>query len=433
MLFYLRMICQIIIMSDWLRIIDVELRKESAMKKVGVIFGGVACEHDVSIITGLQLIENIDKSKYEVIPIYIHLDGEWYVGDELLDHAIYHDFERLKSKLKKGVILPNKPELMIEGSGLFGKPTYSKLDVVIPAMHGMNGEDGTIQGLLELSGIPYTSSGVLGSSTGMDKIVMKKIFEANNIPVLPYTYFLRNEWEDDKEAVVFRIESALTYPMFVKPSNLGSSIGISKAKNREDLLNAIEIAIHYDERIIVEHGVENLTEVNCSALGRADNIKVSVCEQPVNWAEFLTFEDKYLHGSKYSKMQGTKTSGVKGGMNTMTRKVPAEISEAQTRSVQEYTKEAFRALNGKGVSRVDFIVDNDDGKVYVNEINTIPGSFAFYLWNYQNRMSYAELIDEIIQIAEEEHAEKLKNTFTYQSAIMDHQTLTGMKAGKLGD
>ena len=230
------------------------------MKKVGVIFGGVACEHDVSIITGLQLIENMDKTKYDIIPIYIHLDGEWYVGDELLNQSLYKNFDVKKASLKKGVILPNKPELMVEGSGLFGKPSYIKLDVVIPAMHGMNGEDGTLQGLLELSGIPYTSSGVLGASVGMDKILMKKVFEANNIPVLPYTYFLRNEWEEDQEAVIFRVESTLAYPLFVKPSNLGSSIGISKAKDRASLIQAIEVAIHYDERIIVEHGIENLTE-----------------------------------------------------------------------------------------------------------------------------------------------------------------------------
>ena len=406
------------------------MKGETIMKKVGVIFGGVACEHDVSIITGLQLIENMDSSKYEVIPIYIHLDGEWYVGKELLDHALYQDFESKKNTLKKGIILPNKPELMIEGSGIFAKPTYIKLDVVIPAMHGMNGEDGTLQGLLELSGIPYTSSGVLGASTGMDKIVMKKIFEANHIPVLPYTYFLRGEWEKNRETILEKIEQELTYPMFVKPSNLGSSIGISKAKDRAGLIEAIEVAICYDERIIVEHGVDNLTEVNCSALGRADDIRVSVCEQPLNWAEFLTFEDKYLHGSKSAKGQATKLQGSKGGMSSMTRKVPADISETQTQEVKEYTKQAFRALNAKGVSRIDFIIDNEDGKVYVNEINTIPGSFAFYLWEYQNEMSYPELIDEIIRIAEEEHAEKQKNTFTYQSALIHQQTFCGTKMRK---
>ena len=352
------------------------------MKKVGVIFGGVTCEHDVSIVTGLQLIENMNKSKYEVIPIYIHSDGEWYTGKELLDITLYKDFDEKKSTLKKGIILPNKPKLMIEGAGLFGKASFVDLDVVIPAMHGMNGEDGTLQGLLELANIPYTSSGVLGASVGMDKILMKNVFEANGIPVLPYTYFLRGEWEKDKESVLRKIEESLNYPMFVKPSNLGSSIGISKAKDRDGLINAIEVAIRYDERVIVERGVENLTEVNCSALGRADDIKVSVCEQPVNWAEFLTFEDKYLHGEKSSKSENKVPAGTKGGMSSMTRKVPADITEEQTKQIQFYTRYAFKVLNSKGVARIDFIIDNDDGKVYINEINTIPGSFAFYLWSY---------------------------------------------------
>lgn len=394
------------------------------MKRVGVIFGGKTCEHDVSIVTALQLMENMDKSKYEIFPIYIHHDGEWYVGKELMSYPLYRDFESKKSSLKKGWILPNKPELMIEGSGIFGKPSYVKLDVVVPAMHGMNGEDGTIQGLLELSGIPYTSSGVLGAAVGMDKIIMKKVFEANQIPVLPYTYFLRNEWEKDRDIVVSKIENEIEYPMFIKPSNLGSSIGISKVTNTVQLMNAIDIAVSYDERIIVEHGVEDLTEVNCSALGRADDVKVSVCEQPLNWAEFLTFEDKYLHGAKSSKGQGAKT-----GMSSMTTKVPAEITKEQTIQVKEYTKKAFVALNSKGVSRVDFIIDNSDGKVYVNEINTIPGSFSFYLWNYNDEMSYPKLIDEIIRIAEEEHTEKLKNTYTYKSAIFDKEGISGTKAG----
>lgn len=400
------------------------------MKKVGVIFGGVTCEHDVSIVTGLQLIENVDKKKYEVIPIYIHSDGEWYVGNELLDVALYKNFDEKKASLKKGIILPNKPQIMMEGSGLFGKPSYIKLDVVIPAMHGMNGEDGTLQGLLELAGIPYTSSGVLGASVGMDKILMKSVFEANGIPVLPYTYFLRGEWDKNQESVISMIEEKLTYPMFVKPSNLGSSIGISKAKDRDGLINAIEIAKAYDERIIVENGVENLTEVNCSALGRADEIRVSVCEQPLNWAEFLTFEDKYLHGSKSSKSTGTKSSN---SMSSMTRKVPADITEIQTQEVKEYTRKAFKALNSKGVARIDFIIDNSTEKVYVNEINTIPGSFAFYLWNYQNELSYTELIDELIKIAEKEHEEKKKNNYTYNSNIIANQSLGGAKAGKLSE
>lgn len=403
------------------------------MKKVGVIFGGVTCEHDVSIVTGLQLIENMDKSKYEVVPIYIHSDGEWYTGKELLDITLYKNFEEKKATLKKGIILPNKPKLMIEAAGLFGKPSYIDLDVVIPAMHGMNGEDGTLQGLLELANIPYTSSGVLGASVGMDKILMKNVFEANSIPVLPYTYFLRGEWEKDKGSVLRKIEDALTYPMFVKPSNLGSSIGISKAKDRDGLINAIEVAIRYDERVIVERGVENLTEVNCSALGRADDIKVSVCEQPVNWAEFLTFEDKYLHGEKSWKTGSKAVTGTKGGMTSMTRKVPADITDEQTKQIQFYTRRAFKILNSKGVARIDFIIDNDDGKVYINEINTIPGSFAFYLWNYKGELPYTKLIDELISIAEREHEEKLKNNYTFKSTIIEKQNVNGSKGGKLSE
>lgn len=402
------------------------------MKKVAVIFGGVTCEHDVSIVTGIQLIENINREKYEVIPIYIHSDGEWYVGDELLDINLYKNFDEKKMFLKKGVILPDKPMLMTYGNGLFGKNSYTKIDVVIPAMHGMNGEDGSLQGLLELSGIPYTSSGVLGASVGMDKILMKNVFEANDIPVLPYTYFLRGEWEKDRDKVLSRIEEKLKYPMFVKPSNLGSSIGISKAHDRDSLTCAIEVAIRYDERVIVERGVENLTEVNCSGLGRADDVRVSVCEQPLNWAEFLTFDDKYLHGAKSSKGGALKGSNGSKGMSSMTRKVPADISKEQMDEVKAYTKSVFKVLNSKGVVRIDFIIDNDDGKVYVNEINTIPGSFAFYLWNYKDELSYSELIDEIIRIAEEEYNEKSKNSYTYNSKLIDSQGASvGVKSGKL--
>lgn len=387
------------------------------MKKVGVIFGGVTCEHEVSIVTGLQLIENIDKKKYDVLPIYIHSDGEWYIGDKLLNPMVYKDFDGYKAGLDKGYIPPTKPGIVIPARGLLGKETFIKLDVVIPAMHGMNGEDGSLQGLLELANIPYTSSGILGASIGMDKILMKKVFEANLIPVLPYTYFLRDEWETSRDVIIAQIEAVLKYPMFVKPANLGSSIGISKAIDKDTLIAAIEVAICYDERIIVENGVEDISEINCSAIGRGSNVSVSVCEQPVSWKEFLTFDEKYLRGGKGS---GAKTGGAKSsGMATMSRKVPAEITPEQTAEIKELTAKVFKALNSKGVVRIDFIIDNADGEVYVNEINTIPGSFAFYLWDFEG-IKYPQLIDKIIQFAEEEHAEKNKNNYTYKSDIISH-------------
>lgn len=386
------------------------------MKKLGVIFGGVTCEHDVSVVTGLQLIENVNKEKYEVYPIYIHSDGEWYTGKELLNAHIYKEFEKHENALKKAIIPPNKKGLLILSNGLFSKNEFLPLDVVIPAMHGMNGEDGTLQGLLELANIPYTSSGVLGASIGMDKILMKKVYEAHNLPVLPYTYFIRDEWKNNKEKVLSYIEEKISYPMFVKPSNLGSSIGISKAKDRKGLEEAIEIAINYDERVIVEKGVENLTEINCSALGMGDEVEASVCEQPVSWEDFLTFDEKYMRGAKNAK--GAKTVGAKqGGMESMDRRIPANISNEKTSEIQDLTKKAFKALNSKGVARIDFIIDNDTDKVYINEINTIPGSFAFYLWQY-SKVTYSELIDKIVEIAEKANQEKNKNNYTYKSDII---------------
>ena len=397
------------------------------MKKIGVIFGGVTCEHEVSIVTGLQLIANIDKKKYEVLPIYIHSDGEWYVGDKLLDATIYKDFDSYKGGIDKGYIAPTRPGVIRPSRGFLGKESFEKLDVVIPAMHGMNGEDGSLQGLLELANIPYTSSGVLGSSVGMDKILMKKVFEAHDLPVLPYTYFIRDEWNEDKNKVLEKIEEALTYPMFVKPSNLGSSIGISKAKDREGLINAIEIAVNYDSRVIVEKGVEKLTEINCSALGFGDDVKTSVCEQPVNWEEFLTFEDKYMRGSKGAKSakssSGTTNKlGIKqGGMESMDRRIPANIPENQTNEIQDLTKKTFKCLNSKGVVRIDYIIDNEENKVYINEINTIPGSFSFYLWRH-NGLEYPELIDKLVEIAEKANEEKNKNNYTYKSDIIGNIT-----------
>ena len=378
------------------------------MKKIGVIFGGVSCEHDVSIVTALQLIENIDKTKYEVYPIYIHTDGQWYVDSQLLEANIYQEFETIQNKLAKGFIPPHQPGIIIQKKGIISKEEFVKLDVVIPALHGMNGEDGSVQGLLELANIPYTSSGILGASVGMDKIMMKKVFEANGLAVLPYTYFLRSEWEENAQSVMMQIEATLPYPMFVKPSNLGSSIGIAKAKNQEELKEAIAVAVSFDERVIVEEALEDLTEVNCSALGRANSIKTSTIEQPVSWQEFLTFDAKYLSGTK-----STKNSG----MESMNRRIPANISKEQEMVVKEMTKKAFKALNSKGVVRVDFLIDNVSGKVYINEINTIPGSFAFYLWEYDG-IKYAELIDQLIEIAEMENREKNKNNYTYQSNIV---------------
>ena len=399
------------------------------MINLGVIFGGVTCEHDVSVVTGLQLIENVDKSKYNVIPIYIHSDGRWFTGDPLFDAKIYKDFTFYEKLCDEALIPPTRKGLVIPKRGIFSKERFIPLDVVIPAMHGMNGEDGTLQGLLELANIPYTSSGVLGASVGMDKIIMKKVFEAHGLPVLPYTYFIREEWENNSEAVISKIESTLQYPMFVKPSNLGSSIGISKAKDKQGLIDAIEVAISYDSRIIVEKAVEELREINCSGLGYQDDVEASCCEEPVSWKEFLTFEDKYLRGGKGKlggkmgaktapqKIATSKLGGKHGGMDSMDRRLPADIPEDQTAKIKDYTKRAFKALNSKGVVRIDYIIDKTTNEIYLNEINTIPGSFAFYLWEHEG-LKYPQLIDRLVEIAELANADKNKNNYTFNSNII---------------
>lgn len=392
-------------------------------KNVAVVFGGCSVEHDVSIITGLQLIENINKEKYNAIPIYISNTGEWYTGKELFNSNTFKNFKSNSKNLKKVLIppipsiksimnYPNKVEF-------FTRKIFKKIDVVIPAMHGMNGEDGTLQGLLELANIPYVGSGVLSSAVGMDKILMKAALAGNNLPIVNYTYFLREEWLANQANIIEKIEEKLKYPIFVKPSNLGSSIGISKAKNRENLISAIEIAINYDRRIIVEEGIENLLEINCSVLGFGNQLTASECEQPVNWEEFLTFEDKYLRGSK-NKMQK--------GMSCMDRKIPAPISVELTDKVKSLAIQTFRALDCRGVARVDLIIDTNRENVYINEINTIPGSFSFYLWEPCG-ITYSELIDKLIDIAYKVNEEKNKNIYGYDSKLL-HKVVKGSKMQK---
>ena len=391
-------------------------------KNVAVIFGGCSVEHEVSIVTALQLIENIDREKYNIIPIYISNKGEWFTGKDLLDIEIYKDFESKERKLKK-VLVPPVPSIKgvmhyPKKFGMFSNSIFRGVDVVIPAMHGMNGEDGTIQGLLELANIPYVGSGVVGSAVGMDKAIMKSVFKGNNLPILKYTTFLRVEWDADREKILKSVESELDYPAFVKPANLGSSIGISKAKDREGLVRAIETAVYYDRKIIVEQGVESPLEINCSVMGFGNELEASVCEQPVNWEEFLTFEDKYTRGGKGSP---------KTGMENMERRIPAAIPDDLAEKIQKLSITAFKAMDCRGVARIDFIIEKNSMKPYINEINTIPGSFSFYLWEHSG-IKYPELIDKLIDIACKVNEEKNRNVYCYDSDILN-KAKAGQKGG----
>ena len=395
-------------------------------KNVAVLFGSRTVEHDVSIVTGIQLIENIDREKYNVIPVYIAKDGEWYTGEKLKDIAFVREFDRNAKEITH-VYLPPVPGtkglLTYPASGgLFGKGRQEciPVDVFIPALHGLHGEDGTIQGLLELADVPYTSAGVVGSAAGMDKYVMKCAFKGAGVPVVDGVAFNRDEWEKDPDAVVAMLEGEVGYPMFVKPANLGSSIGINKAEDREKLLFAVTVAAAYDRRIIAEHAIVENIEINCSCMGFGGDVTPSVCEQPISWGDLLDFSTKYLSSGK--------TGSASSGMASLSRLIPAPISDELTKQVQDLTVKIFKTLDCKGVVRMDFLYDTKNEKLYANEINTIPGSFAFYLWEPLG-VPYAELIDRLIGFAEKAHHEKERSNYAFESDILK-KTGFGAKGAK---
>lgn len=378
------------------------------MKKVGIIFGGNSVEHEVSVITGMQVIENLDKTKYEAVPIYITKDGKWLTGSSLAD---FKTFKENNIKDAKQIILsPNRNDYNLylhpDATGLFGKKIVDTVDILFPALHGTYGEDGSIQGLLELVNIPYVGGGVLASSVGMDKILMKDVYRAYNIPVVEYTWFYRSDWENNRDSVLADIEEKLGYPTFVKPANLGSSIGITKAKDRDGLIHSIEIAVNYDRKIIIEKAVEEPREINCAVMGYDKEVIASLCEEPLGWKEILSFEDKYVK----SNSKGAKSSGER-------RNIPANLSDELRQEIEELAKKAFTVIDGKGCSRIDFLVDKDN-KVYVNEINTLPGSIAFYLWEGKD-YPIKKLINELLDIALKTHNEKNKNMYSYEANLFN--------------
>lgn len=375
------------------------------LKRVGVIFGGTSVEHEVSVITGMQVIENLNKSKYEAVPIYITKEGEWLTGNSLKDFNTYK--EGNFKDAKRIIMSQNRNDYNLylhpESLGLFGKKIVDTLDVIFPALHGTYGEDGCAQGLFELMNIPYVGGGVLASSVGMDKILMKDVYKSYNIPIVDYTWFYRSSWEADRDKVISDIEGKIDYPVFVKPANLGSSIGINKAKDKEGLISAIEIAVNYDRKIIIEKAVENPREINCAVMGYDKEVFTSLCEEPLGWKEILSFEDKYISGNKNSKNAGER------------RVIPANIDDSLKTEIENLAKEAFIAIDCKGTSRIDFLVDQDN-KVYVNEINTLPGSIAFYLWDGKG-YPFKNLIDYLLDIAFLTHEEKNKNMYGFDANL----------------
>ncbi len=381
------------------------------MKSVGIIIGGKSVEHEVSIVTGLQVFENIDKSTYEPKIIYIQKDGKWMFGDSLchIDNFKNKKFEDAYEVLpdfkdEKLILYPH-PRIK---SGFFGKKyDICEIDIVFPAVHGTNVEDGALQGLFQMNNVPFAFASVLSSAVGMDKVIMKKVFQSSNLPIVDHTWFYRSDFGEKKQEIIERAEK-IGYPLIVKPANLGSSVGINKAKSLDELLFAIEVAMSFDRKVIVEKCVENLREINCAVLGYENELEVSLCEEPLGWKEFLTYEDKYVNNSKSA--------------GESKRRIPADIDETIKEKIENYAKEAFKAVDGCGNARIDFLFDGNN--IFVNEINTIPGSVSFYLWEGKN-LSFTDLINRIIDLAEIQHNQKRDNIVSYDIDLLNKMGSSG--------
>ena len=374
-------------------------------KNVAIIFGGKSTEHDISILTACQVMNALNKNKYNLFPVYISQNGKWLFGKKLFDVEFYSKFN--EKLLKEVSILPQDNYLYKKIFSVYKK--IVKLDCAIICCHGKNGEDGTLQGLLELSGIPYTSSGVLGSSVGLDKQAMKQMFVANKIPVCPFACLSKKEYE---EGGLDYLLQQIELPVVVKPSNLGSSIGISVAKTLEELDDALNLAFTFDDNIVVEKLIEDMREINISVLGDCDDCMCSVTEEPKKMKEILTFDEKYLSGNKI-KTDASKLNG----MQNLSRIIPAQISTKQQNKICFLAEEVFKKLKCKGVVRIDFIIDNQTKKIYVNEINTIPGSFAFYLWDKKD-IKFDKLLDLLIEIAERNRQKEDKLLTTFDTSVL---------------
>jgi D-alanine-D-alanine ligase len=396
------------------------MNNPSGKRAVGVIFGSRSVEHDVSIVTAQQVMQALRPEKYDVVPIYITRDGHWLTGDGLRDLKTFQvdDVSEMMG-MKEAIISPDAAHhglIVSPVSGLFSRSQVRRLDVVFPALHGSHGEDGTIQGLLELADIPYVGTGVMASAVTRDKIMLKTILAQQGIPTVDPVWFYRHEWVADPDAVLQRIASELDYPVFIKPASLGSSIGIARASSPEDARTYINIAANFDRRILIERALPDVIEINCSVMGHYD-FRASVLEQPISWQEFLTYEEKYMRGEGAAGMKGAE------------RKIPAPISAELTQRIQSMAVQAFKAVDGRGIARVDFLVREQAGEVYLNEINTLPGSMAFYLWQAEG-LSPSDVVDELIRLAFEAHTEKRKTVYNYKTGLLAHAAARGLKGIK---
>lgn len=386
---------------------------------VAVFYGCRSVEHEVSIISAVQAMQAMDKEKYNITPVYVTKDGEMYTGDSLFTIEEYRNIPALLKKSRKVEFSRENGNVVMryENAKLFSKKSFV-IDVAFPIVHGTNCEDGTIQGYLEFLGLPYVGCDIISSAVGMDKAVFKDVLKNANLPVLDCICIRARKYLADKENITNEIKEKIGFPLIVKPVNLGSSVGISKVNTEAELDEAIMLAFSFADKVLLERAVTAIREINCSVLGNADSCEASVCEEPFMNDEILSYEDKYLGNSK--------NGGQSKGMASLGRKIPADLSEEKSEEIKELACNIFKALGCCGLVRIDFILDTDTDIVYANEINTIPGSLAFYLWDATG-IKYTELCDKLIELAFKRQRSRENITYT-----IDTNILSGVSFGSKG-
>ena len=390
---------------------------------LAVFFGCQSVEHEVSIISAVQAMASMNRERYDIHPVYVTKNGETVTGEALFSIENYKDIPALISRCTPVTLIRKNGKVVMTElkAGLFKKAKETVIDVAFPIVHGTNCEDGTLQGYFEFLNLPYVGCDIISSAVGMDKAVFKDVLGRFDLPVLDCVTFYAREYALDKDKIADEIIEKIGLPAIVKPINLGSSVGIKKANDREGLLDAIDNATTFADKVLVERAVTNLREINCSVLGDCDECYASVCEEPFMTDEILSYEDKYTSGGK-------NKSGSKG-MASLSRKVPADLDEERTEEIRSLACKIFKALGCAGVVRIDFIIDKDTNKVYANEINTIPGSLSFYLWK-PTGVPYTELLDRMVDIAFRRQRKKDDLTFTIDTNILAGVNLGGAKGSK---
>lgn len=404
---------------------------------IALLFGGKSVEHEISVISALQAYDRIDRQKYDVTPVYIAKDGRMFTGPSVGDIAAYKDIKTLLKKSTEVSLVRRGPDVVLSALPADSRALKKApiVDLAFPIVHGTNVEDGNLQGYLHTLGLPYCGCDVLASAIGMDKHIMKLVFAEAGVPTLPCKCFLKNEFDMSAADVISSVEESFGYPVIVKPINLGSSVGITKAKDRAALNDALELAFTFSNKVLCERAISNLREINCAVLGDAEEAIASECEEPLNAGDILSYENKYMSrdSSKTGKVFGkkvlggakntenTKSTG-SAGMASLSRRIPADLSPETREKIRTYAVKAFQALGGCGVARIDFMIDGDSGQIYLNEINTIPGSLSFYLWQPVG-MDYPELLDRIIALGLKRDRE---DSFVYS---FDTNVLQGVSFG----